>query len=170
MDISVGLDIATSISVIAAAVSFIISNRKENIKKKSEFDAARLKDMVQIINDYRLKFYKITEKFKKANETEKTQYFNEFMDLMNEFLFVLNILKDVDMIIYSNVDENKLFMEIVNYIQQTNDIVNEVSIKYFANSVSQDDIKNLYDIINSFDKKLSFLVKSFSSKLHKRLL
>jgi len=163
MDIQFGLDIATSISIIGAAISFFISQRQSRNKKRDFYIYEKLSKIVVIVADYKYEINKLISGMNdlaKKNQEEPKQEFqqeynilglklkNKCFDLHKIFSIQFDILKGI-----ANENEKESIKTIKSKVDYLEKICkDDKTLVEEANSGNS--IKELNDAISKLNKAI----------------
>lgn len=169
MSISLGLDIATSASIITAAYFYIKDVRRARDEKKQQFAISRMQRIIDAIGSHRIQFDPIYRGFENATGTEKTAYFNNYLSLLRKLTIELLVVKDSDFVMYATSDEIKAIDKIMKYTNDAFEYTASVAAKMATNTVTAEDITKLINLVNTYDQNLSKLTVTYAELLKHRL-
>ena len=118
MNVQLGFDIATSISIIAAAISYIVTSAKDRKQKRSRFAFETLKEMVNILIFYLIKLKKYDLEFQTALAMENNERTHASLIKMNHTLHILKTEIETRMPIVQSLGNKKNLGEIVELLNE----------------------------------------------------
>ncbi len=140
MDISLGLDIATSISIIGAAISFGISQAKSRKQKVNQYIFENEKDLVNLLStsQIEIRIYKNNMAYNLGNGGENPN----FMIELHKFFSELKIKVDIKQLVFkelANKDENAAVNTLLRLLEDTMKQKPEAFAKNLDNTLDQID-------------------------------
>lgn len=166
MDISVGIDIATSVSIIAAAASYVYQSHKESERRRSEYFVSELKEIFEFLKQHRWKYANLITSFHHSPPAESTEsqtnaFIKDFRVKMHEnnkelHFELLNFRQSVAKV-FAGEQELKALDEIYENVGRLLKLANEGDFNAY--------LQSCYD----HDQNLIIAMSRFAEFLKKRL-
>ena len=116
MNVQLGIDIATSISIIAAAISYIATSANDRKQKLSLFAFETYKEIVNILIAYYLKLKKCDSEFQTELAMGNEEQIKEKLINMNRILILLKSEIEIRKPIVQSLGNKKILDEIIELL------------------------------------------------------